>query len=167
MFHIPTEKVFGAGSHGGSLLKINVIPAHACACWPVSLLSTFFHMLKWLTYVSLWLSTQISFWQNMPKKHKYICHKAFIEINFLLTTPSKPLSPGRFVVRNCVFSSGTSDKFCSPLWYFLQCQIFFATFQASSCKELFITSWKDFGRLGSRRGFSVYFSRIWLHHHCV
>ena len=34
----------------------------------MSLLSTFFHMLKWLTYVNLWLSTQISFWQNMPKK---------------------------------------------------------------------------------------------------
>ena len=61
-------------------------------------------------------------------------------INFLLPTPTNPLFPGQFVIRNSVFLPGISGKFCSPLWYSLQSQIFPEAYQASSSKKLFPTS---------------------------
>ena len=70
---------------GGLALKIPVIIAHTFGCCYIH----FHDMLKWLTYVSLWLSTQILFRQDMPKKSSTkSCYKASIGIDLLLTTPA-------------------------------------------------------------------------------
>lgn len=124
----------------------------------------------WPTYVYGWV---LKFHFSVVfQKLKYICYKAFIRINFLLTTPTNRLSPGQFVIRKSAFLSSISDKFCSLLLYSLQSQFFFLRL---SRKEFFTTSWsgfpwgstRNFGVVGERRRFSTHISGTSMHHRCA
>ena len=92
-------------------------------------------------------------------------------INFSFTTPTNPLTPGRFVIKWCTWSSDTCDKLCSPCRNSFRDQDLPETFRATSLRVLFTTrgcTWpwgftKMLLNWGRSRGSVTDNSKSWLY----
>ena len=98
-----------------------------------------------------------------------------MRINFSFTTPANPFTPGRLVIKSCIWSSGTCYKLCSPCRNSFWGQTLPETVQAASLRVLLTTrgcSWSwgltkilfNWGRSG---GSVTDNSLTWLYQGCA